>query len=50
LNAFLWRSHKYTNTVFRLGSPVYDMDTYTFTLVYSQNWLNMNRIPYAFNT
>jgi len=34
------------NNVFRLVNPVYDVDTYIFKVMHSQNRLNMNRIPY----
>jgi len=39
IHVFLWRSHTNTNNVFRLCNPVYDMDTYTFKVNYSQNRL-----------
>ena len=46
IHVFLWRSHRNTNTVFRLVYPAYDMNTYVFkVLVCSQNRLNMDRIP-----
>jgi len=38
------------NTVFRLVSPVYDMDMYIFKVnVFTKHAKNMHRIPYSFS-
>jgi len=45
-HVFLGRSHKNTNTVFRLVNHVYTWKCTSSRLLYSWNRLNLNRIPY----
>jgi len=55
MHVFLCRSHTNTNNLLRRCNPAYDMDlsifdvnVFTGPAMYSQNRLNMNRMPYSF--